>query len=197
MVSTKRKATIYSMATPIAHSLLGLTLYLLFTQSPLKKEEWRWLAFAILFSCAPDLDFIPGALFGDMNTFHRGFSHSVGGCFIFSLLFCILLKKRCDFTTFKFFCFLMALYGSHLIVDFFTRDTWAPHGAQFLRPFSEAFFKSPVDLFLDANRTPWTKAFSLHNLITYFSELLIFGLPLFYLSKKMRQKKRLKGKTAL
>ncbi len=171
------------MATPIAHSLFGITLYVLFTQKAIQLKEWKWLLFAPLLASLADFDFIPGLFMGDYNSFHRGVSHSIGVTLIISLLLWLVLRKGCSFSGWKCFLFLFCLYGSHLVIDFFTRDTWAPHGAQFLWPFSSDYFKSPVDLFLDANRTPWTRVFSLHNLITYLSECVLFGTPLYYFSK--------------
>ncbi len=171
------------MATPIAHALTGLSLYLVFTKRPLQKREWKWLLLAAFLASAADFDFIPGALFGDLNAFHRGVSHSIGGCFFIALLLWGGLRSKSPFSSVRLFLFLFVVYGSHLVIDFFTRDTWPPCGAPFLWPFWSAYFKSPVDLFLDANRTPLTLIFSLKNIRTYLFELVVFGPPLFFLAK--------------
>lgn len=173
------------MATPIAHALTGLSLYLVFTKQPLRKKDWKRLLFAAFLASAADFDFIPGALFGDLNAFHRGVSHSIGGCFLISFVLGLALRNKSPFSSVKLFFFLFAVYGSHLVIDFFTRDTWPPCGAPFLWPFSSAYLKSPVDLFLDANRTPLTLIFSLKNLTTYLFESVVFGLPLFFLAKRV------------
>ena len=44
-------------------------------------------------------------------------------------------------------------WGSHLLLDYFGRDTHPPIGIPLLWPFSGGYFKSPWALFLDIGRT--------------------------------------------
>lgn len=176
------------MATPVAHSLMGITLYILFNRSPLKLKEWGWIFFAAWVASLADFDFLLGLFTDDYSMYHRGVSHSIGICFIVSLILWAFFRKKCGFSSFKFFCFILVLYGSHLVIDFFTRDNWPPNGGPFLWPFSNEYYKSPIDLFLNADRSSWEKVFSWHNLRTLILEILIFG-TLLYLFQKNEIKK--------
>lgn len=137
--------------------------------------------FAAVLAAAPDLDFIPGWILGDTNAFHRGFSHSIGGCLIVTAFLWLGMRQICDFTYRRLFLFLIVLYGSHLALDFFARDTAPPYGAQFLWPFSREYFISPWTPFLDAHREPPQQIFSQKNLVAYLTEFVYFGLPLLFL----------------
>lgn len=171
------------MPTPIGHSLSGILIYLLFSRTRNLWRDWKWALFAAALAAAPDLDFIPGWLLGNYNEFHRGISHSLGGCFFISASLWGLISKQNFFSPRQFFIFLMALYGSHLVLDFFARDTAPPYGGKFLWPFSNQYFISPVPLFLDLHREPPQSLYSLRNIIGYISELVIFGVPLFFVCR--------------
>lgn len=170
------------MPTPIGHSLSGILIYVLFFKKRPLRDEWRWVLFAAVLAAAPDLDFIPGWFLGNYNEFHRGYSHSVGGGLLVVGFLWLGMRQICDFTYGRLFLFLISLYGSHLALDFFARDTAPPYGAQFLWPFSSDYYISPWTPFLDAHREPPRQIFSQKNLVAYLSEFVYFGLPLLLLS---------------
>jgi membrane-bound metal-dependent hydrolase YbcI (DUF457 family) len=69
-------------------------------------------------------------------------------------------------------------WGSHLLLDYLNVDTNPPIGLLALWPFSHAYWKSPVPLFLDIGRTlEWNTV--KHNAVAGAWELAVL-LPLLY-----------------
>lgn len=169
------------MATPIAHGLFGLGMGTLQRRSSAVRRAGSWYLFAIFAANAPDLDFLPGLLAGDINRFHQGPTHSLLAAIAFGLLACIAAWRRSDRR--RLGAAAGAIYGSHLLLDFFTRDLRVPYGQPLLWPFSDQHFLSPwtplggvlhadpgdpLSLFL-------SQVFSWHNARVALLEILIFG----------------------
>lgn len=175
------------MPSPVAHSLVGLAA----ANVPLKHRLYTslfWFCFVLFAANAPDLDFVPGWLVGDINRFHHGISHSVGMAVVFaacaSVLACALKQPY-----HHAFVIALVVYSTHLLADYITVDRVAPYGAPFLWPFSDEYFLAPVQLFRpvehgslgESSIGVLDKIFSRKNLAAAGIEFLII-LPLWLLT---------------
>lgn len=158
------------MATPLGHGIAGLCGSQLAT--PVRHRwRWWWVLFAMFAAVAPDLDFLPGLLVGDMNRFHHGWTHTVVGAIVFGAAAGFLLQRFTD-TPVRLGAWSAGIYGSHLVLDWLTHDGRAPHGIPLFRPFSDAYYTSPVSIFGgvrhgvpgDSLQTVLGDVFSAHNL---------------------------------
>ncbi len=179
------------MPLPIAHSAAGLAGYLAFrnnnSDSPLR-EELLLLVLCVFLSIAPDLDFIPGFLFGEPGKFHHGPVHSLTVCLFTAFFFYALLKKRLNSLPGKrvFFCFVFALL-SHTVLDYFSADTAAPFGLPLFWPFDSGYYLFPLSLFQNIERVNesiiafFPSLFNAHNGWAVMVEVLFSGIILFAL----------------
>ena len=139
------------MPSPIAHSISGYVIFRLFS---IKNKAFKfskkgiYQLFTILFTVfvanAADLDFILQSLTG--KKFHRGLTHSLTFALLFSLLVALITRfssKKINICK-QIFWLCLLLYGSHLLLDFFTSGG---DGMQILWPFNNGFYKSVAPLF--------------------------------------------------
>ena len=140
------------MALPLAHSLVGFTLYDLIVD-----ERGKWslgmICLFIFIANLPDLDVLPGLLVGDANKFHRHYlSHSIGASMIFGALIAAIfsfLKQKpfmIHFFVFSCVCF------SHVIIDFLNEDTRPPFGVPMFWPFTSEYIISPKPIFFSVHK---------------------------------------------
>jgi inner membrane protein len=127
------------MPSPIAHSVSGYVISRLFLKDSIKGAQ---LAYGVAIANAADLDFIPQILTG--IKYHHGFSHSIMFCLGVSAMAAVLGYGLTRRGSLRLFLITLLLYGSHLVLDFFT-DGGA--GIQLLWPFEARYFKSAVPLF--------------------------------------------------
>ena len=134
------------MPSPIAHSATGYVIFKIF-----KLEQKRILGkvspvfeaiTAIIISNVADLDFAFGFLSGENH--HRGFTHSVSFALIFSIAIAFFSSKISRASLYKVFIFSSIIYGSHLLLDFFTTGG---DGMLLLWPFSDNYYKSSFPIF--------------------------------------------------
>ena len=165
------------MPSPVAHSLMGYMIYRA-TKRPVEVHRWPLVALYLFSANAPDLDFIPRFLVGEPHRYHHGISHSIGVGLLFALTFSLfpLLREpdsfRRNFAT--FFC----LYGSHIVLDYFSIDTSMPYGEPLFWPLSNAYYIAPVAFLPDIRRALSVSEFipslfSLHNLWAASVEFLL------------------------
>ncbi len=182
------------MPTPIGHTLAGSALALSAT-----KVKSRWLLiFIVFFSILPDLDVIPGLFVGDVNRYHRLFSHSLIFVVGTGLAGAWLVHKlsRVKFT--KISVLFVSAGMLHLLLDVLTLDTRAPFGCPLLWPFSDKCFIFPITLFLDFHRASDVNVFfqsilNRHNAVTVGVEILIIVPFLTYAWHKRRKASHDKG----
>ncbi len=177
-----------SMASPIGHSLCGYAIH-----SAIKKKiNWKELIGFIVITNLADIDYLFGFLIGEPNKYHHQFAHSFFISLIIAVCFAVYYKfKRCQ-QTLKNFGIVFLLYGSHIIVDYFTRDTSPSYGEQILWPFSKDYFISSISIFRDIHKAGTSSEFflslcSYHNLWTVLIEVLIFT-ALIILVKSLRHR---------
>jgi inner membrane protein len=97
--------------------------------------------YPVFVATVADLDFIPQIITGE--SFHRGLTHSLIFTLGFSLILAFILRKRWQFSYKQLAWITFILYGSHLVLDFFTEG----RGIPLLYPFTENFFVSSITLF--------------------------------------------------
>ena len=168
----------------------------IFLASKKKKERfgfYLWVV-AILLANLPDIDYLFGYVVGNPNKYHHLWTHSltfaVGVGVISDFLYWIIVRKE----SFRFGCIAFFLVFSHLVLDFFTKDTMYPYGMRLFWPFSQKFFISPMTLFLDVNKASSSHTFirSLfcwHNFWTVLVEVIILGPPFVWLWLRKRERR--------
>ncbi|MGC1308914.1 MAG: metal-dependent hydrolase [Phormidesmis sp.] len=180
------------MPSPIAHSAFGYALTRLpIVQSHRQQKQlpghlWPFISltglYSLLVANLPDLDFLPQLLTG-INV-HRGPSHSLSAAFIVStILAWVIQRARPQFSYKALFLLTFAIYGSHLLFDFFTAGG---SGIPLLWPFSAQPFISPFSVFpgVHHSRGLWDSSHLIFITIETLYSLglfiaLQFVLPLF------------------
>jgi inner membrane protein len=166
------------MPSPIGHSLAGYVIYRAIAVNRARSYDWQYIALCILAANAPDLDFIPGLIVGDLGRYHHGPSHSL----FFGVVFAIVLSIFC---LRRLYIFLIAftLYSSHLLLDYFVKDPSFPHGVPLFWPFSDEYYMASFAFLRGVKYQPdLTESIQQvllrgENVITIFTEVL-FLLPL-------------------
>lgn len=164
------------MASPVGHALVAILAGRM--REARSVPTWRWFALASLATIAPDLDFVPGALIGDVNRFHHGISHSLGAALLFGLIVSTFTRRarlRIGFAA-------GALYASHLVLDYLTIDSKPPVGQPLLWPISSTHFamQAPVLMGIRHNADSGWWGFvidvlSTHNLRAALREVLLIA----------------------
>jgi inner membrane protein len=175
------------MPSPIAHLSAGYAIYRLYKHKlpgnayRLKKVPYQLLLIAVL-SLLPDLDFLFGLIYGDVEKFHNNISHSL----FFGLLVALIVstlaywKNRSNF--WGWFIVSMLSYDMHVILDIFTGE----RGVMLLWPLVQDRFSSPVKLFVGVQ---WGLGlFTIWHVWTILSEtlfLIIIFVLLNFFEKKV------------
>lgn len=172
------------MPSPIAHSVSGYALtYLPFLKArTFHNQRWPITPLAAIYSIfvsnLPDLDFLPQLLTG--ARFHRGPSHSILAALVVSALLAWAIHRyRLPFsikykTGYGIFFFLtFGIYGSHLLLDFFTAGG---SGIPLLWPLSTQHFISPFSIFpgVHHSRGLWDSSH-----LVFISAEILYSLCLF------------------
>ena len=138
------------MALPIAHAAAGYLVHRAAHRGPSRGDPaktWRRAALFMLVGNLPDFDFLIGFVLGRPGLVHRGVSHTVLAAFAFGALAGWIGRRWRDEPFGPTAVAFGAAYASHLVVDWLTIDSRPPAGGQFLWPFSEAYFSSPITIF--------------------------------------------------
>jgi hypothetical protein len=161
------------MPSPIAHISAGYAIYRLYKHKlpgsayRFHRVPYQFLLIAV-FSLLPDLDFLFGLIYGDVEKFHNNISHSLLFGLLVALIFSALAywKDRAHFWGWFVVSFLS--YDMHVILDIFTGE----RGVMLLWPFVQDRFSSPVKLFVGVQ---WGLGlFTVWHVWTILSELLFF-----------------------
>jgi len=101
------------MPSPIAHSLVGLTI----ACAPREmRGRLACLAVALVAANAADLDFLAGFVSGSVNGYHGGPTHSIGAALLFATAAALVLRKQSGRMGVVFGVALSA-YVSHILLD--------------------------------------------------------------------------------
>jgi inner membrane protein len=177
------------MASPVAHTLLGFTLFNVWPFGCRGFQIRPWVLYGLVAaaSLAPDLDFIPGLLLGDPNRFHQTVSHSLALALVLALGFGAILRLRYTGSSWVKWCgLLLVLIGSHLLLDFCTEDHRPPIGFPSFWPFSDTPQTSPLPIFPASVRELSRPDFWSQNAHVLLVEGCLF-LPLWFASWKYGQ----------
>ena len=166
------------MATPIGHSLLGIVFAKQFNKNISLRDAWKVYFLAIVCANAPDFDFIPGLLIGEMHRYHQGITHS----FVYAIcigLCAAIVAPKLDIQRLKAFMVGFFACCSHLLMDFFGRDGREPIGMPLFWPFLDSHWISPTPLLLgvrhgrpgDSKEEIIQNLFSMHNAMGILFEI--------------------------
>jgi len=171
------------MASPIAHTLAGASIYYL----ACKKTGVSWWFFLVIIVAAslPDFDLIPGLILGNSDIFHRTVSHSIYAAIFSGVLFFICLKALAiDLALTRSIVWTTAVL-SHLVIDWLTFDNVSPQGIAALWPVSDIFFMSNTTIFMHIERhNLFDPDTIIHNLTAGLLELIIL-LPMALVIRKL------------
>jgi membrane-bound metal-dependent hydrolase YbcI (DUF457 family) len=174
------------MASPIAHSLAGASIYFLSVPAGHWREQfrqhWRLITFFAILGNLPDADFILGWLTtGDPNEYHHGWTHSIALAIGAAALTALVIKIRPGFAA--NWCWFFAAISSHLLIDFFTGPSLGiqrGYGMPLLWPFTQEMLQAPISLVVGPQHHELQHLLSWHNWVWGAYEAVVFGL-LFWL----------------
>jgi inner membrane protein len=169
------------MPSPLGHSLMGYIICRATVRRIVVTHHWKLIALCVFAANAPDLDFLPGLLVGDLGRYHHGPSHSIVFAVFFGILAGALFSRR-------IYAFGMgfSLYLSHVLLDYLVRDPSPPLGVPLFWPFNHEYyiasfaFYPPINYPASLGESIVPVVFTFHNLLTLLSEVL-FLLPILIL----------------
>jgi len=167
------------MATPIGHSLCGCIFHAA-TQKKGKKVNWKELLVFMVIANLADIDYLFGFVVGKPNYYHHQFTHSIGFSLIAAAGLALYSKFKYLTNYARTFILIFVLYVSHVLVDFFAKDTSLPYGEQLFWPFSKDYFVSSFSIFRDVHKADssaefFPALFNYYNFYTALTEIVIFG----------------------
>lgn len=134
------------MPSPVGHALGGLVAaFAVDAIARRPRLTLPLLGAAVALALSPDLDLIAGS--------HRTYTHSIGAVAIVAAACGVVLRVRAG--TAAGTALLAAAYGSHLPLDWLSKDTRDPRGVTALWPFSDTYYHSPWAVFGETSRRYW------------------------------------------
>jgi membrane-bound metal-dependent hydrolase YbcI (DUF457 family) len=165
------------MALPIAHATAGYLVHRagrgVLAEDRSSLAGWRRAVVFMFIGILPDMDFLVGFVIGQPGLLHRGVSHTLVAAAVFALVAAAFAHWRWKQRFGPAVVLLGAAYLSHLLLDYFTIDTRPPAGAQFLWPFSSAYFMSPVTIFTEIWIDGTTRAGFLRTVLAWRSVVVL------------------------
>lgn len=174
------------MPSPVAHTLVALSLHVLTARDEKEAASLPRVVVFVGAALAPDLDLL--LRFVDGRNHHQAESHSIGSALIAALLArgLAVLWRQPHPTRWAMAAGLGWL--SHVGLDYLGRDTHPPIGLMALWPLSSGHFKFPWPLFMDIGRTlDWNTL--RHNALAVAWEVVALA-PLLLLSWRLRPSRR-------
>ena len=136
------------MATPIGHGLAGYLVYRGFARGN-STDSKRLMLLCVCLAISPDLDFLPGILYGQPALYHQGVTHSLAFAAAAGLIATMVDKTyaKAPGSLLGKWSVLSLAYTSHLFLDLFGPDKRPPYGIPLFWPLSDATYLSPVQIF--------------------------------------------------
>ena len=172
------------MASPLGHSIAGIAVVL--SMVPVAEHGLgglrRWgrkyfllLVGAVFVANIPDFDYFPGLFTGDLNRFHRGFTHSFAFCGGVTAL-CVLLSRltvagRRIAVRRLIFALVLLTFG-HVVIDWLAQDLADPCGVPLFWPVSSTPFQFPFPVFPMVNKE---EVWHLQNVLAAGVETFVMG----------------------
>jgi membrane-bound metal-dependent hydrolase YbcI (DUF457 family) len=165
------------MPSPVGHILGGAIVYLAGTSEQRSRSGFV-LIMTVLGSIAPDLDFLPGILVGDMRAFHHGITHSIPFAFACGALVFVIARLYDAAIAWRSAVLATLACISHVILDFASVNE-GTRGVPLLWPFWTDLFGFSLQLFGhfrygDISEGIWSVARWV-NVSPLLRELLILG----------------------
>lgn len=165
------------MSAPTSHILAGVAYYAATTPSFAPRRDWKFLVGLSVLSILPDLDFLPVFFIGfeNANNLHHTYSHTVLFAVIVSLVIGTLLWRLRGGLWTKRVGMIGIIMGSHLLIDYLTKDTRPPIGTKLLWPFSDALFNSPISIFQGVAKKNLASVISWYNVMSMSVDVVVVG----------------------
>ena len=165
------------MCTPFAHGLAGYSVLVLGEPRLAAdfRSNLRAMGAGFVFGSMADADFLVAYYTKIPELQHHFFSHSIFFTLAIGAVTYLLLRALIHTGVFRTALLLMAAYGSHLLLDYFTHDGSPPIGIPLLWPITDTHFVAPVELFLSIHRGSLQALLGPHNFTALFREALILG----------------------
>jgi inner membrane protein len=140
------------MPSPVGHIIAGVATGWVTQAWPGVSRPGRAAASSIPFVCAllalaPDVDLL-------LLASHRTVTHSLGAVVAVALVTAGIARWR-RWPVAASVAMAVVAVGSHLVLDWLGRDPSAPVGIMALWPFSDRYYVSGVDLFMEVSRRYW------------------------------------------
>jgi membrane-bound metal-dependent hydrolase YbcI (DUF457 family) len=154
------------MAFVLTHTTAGYLAYE--AARPAGRHRPGLLVASVALASAPDADFLPGIVIGQPGVFHRGVTHTIAAVAVVAMIGWIVGYRRAPlrWTGAGTALFAAVVYGSHLVLDFFTTNRRPPSGGRFLWPFSDAYYLAPVTPLREVVIDPSGRAAFFRSLVT-------------------------------
>ena len=170
------------MASPVGHSLCGISLYLLLKQRgnlDSIKKDWRVILLFVILANIPDIDFLIGMIFfGHANAIHGTITHSILFALVGSVVVALIYRSKSHEAFLGILYASMILIVSHDLIDVFSAKKigfyTSGEGAALFYPFIGHKIHSPLALFYGIGHKDFAQLTSIRNLWTIVFEILIF-----------------------
>jgi membrane-bound metal-dependent hydrolase YbcI (DUF457 family) len=165
------------MPTPLAHGLAGYAVLIL--AEPRLAGDLRGnlkaLGAGIFFGTLADADFLVAYYSSNLVLQHHYFSHSIPFAFLIGAVSYLVLRALKKSQALRTAIVLTAVYGTHLLLDYFTHDGSKPIGIPLLWPFTQKHLIAPLEIFASIHRGGMETLFGPHNFGALLREALILG----------------------
>jgi inner membrane protein len=139
------------MPSPLAHGLAGLTVHLLASRDGRELgDPWR-IGVTVGAALIPDLDLAFKLV--DGKNHHNDQLHSLGFALLAAVAGAAVFRLLAWRRPVALALAAGLAWTSHVLLDYLNVDTNPPIGLMALWPFSDAYYKSSVPVFLDIGRT--------------------------------------------
>jgi membrane-bound metal-dependent hydrolase YbcI (DUF457 family) len=164
------------MPSPVGHFLAGAAIYLAGTTR--ERHSRMTLAIILLASIAPDFDFLPGIVIGDMRAFHHGISHSLTFALLVAALVFLGGRVRASAAAASLALLAAVAYSAHVLLDFVNVNE-GTRGVALLWPISDELIGINLRLFGhfrygDITEGIWSVARSV-NILPLVREAAVLG----------------------
>jgi len=164
------------MPSPLAHGFAGYAILMLAEPRMASnlRSNLKAMGTGIFFGGLADADFFVAYFTKNPVLQHHYFSHSIPFALLIGLIAYPIVKWVLRINRpFRMSLILTAIYGSHLLLDYFTHDGSEPIGIPLLWPFTHQHFKAPLEIFMSIHRGSMEHLFGPHNTEAIIREFFI------------------------
>jgi membrane-bound metal-dependent hydrolase YbcI (DUF457 family) len=170
------------MPTPLGHAGAGLIVHVLAARDRAELASPARAALIVGAAVAPDLDLL--LRWFDGRNHHQAESHSLGCALLAGLAGALIAFGARWIGPGRTALATSAAWMSHVVLDYFGKDTNPPIGLPALWPFGLTYYKFPHPVFMEIGRTLDVPTL-LHDVVAAAWELAILS-PLLFLAWRAR-----------